>query len=285
MQDQSAERLARLGYAARGVVYLLVGGLAVMAALGRGGETTGSKGALQTLLEQPLGTVWLAIVSAGLLCFAAWRVLQSVFDADHLGRDRKALLRRAGWGVSAVMNAALAFSTLGWALGYAAGGGDGEASARDWTASVLAVPLGQWLLGAVGLGIAAAGIGVAVKAWRSDIDEGLACDDAAARWVVPLGRAGMTARAVVFVLIGVFLVIAAVTADARDARGLAGALRTLQEQPYGWILLAATALGLFAFGLFQFAVARYRHIDAGRAERLSERVGRGARRAVGAAGG
>ncbi|WP_170149500.1 DUF1206 domain-containing protein [Rhodoplanes roseus] len=285
MQDRSAERLARLGYAARGIVYLLIGGLAVLAALGRGGGTTGSKGALQTLLEQPLGTVWLGLVAAGLLCFAAWRVLQSVFDADHLGRDRNALMRRTGYGIGAAMNGALAFTTIGWAFGYAVSSGDGEASARDWTASLLSVPLGQWLLGAVGVGIAATGLGFAVQVWKEQVGKGLDCDAQTARWVVPLGKAGMIARSIVFVLIGVFLVVAAVTANAREARGLAGAMRTLQEQSYGWILLAATALGLFAFGLFQFAVAYYRRIDTGQAGRLPNRLQQGARRVVGAVGG
>lgn len=285
MYPNTVERLARLGYAARGVVHLLVGGLAVLAALGRGGATTGSKGALQTLLEQPLGTVWLVLVAAGLLCFAAWRVLQSVFDADHLGTDRKALLKRSAYGISAVLNGALALATLGWAFGYAAGSGDGEASARDWTASVLSVPAGQWLLGAVGLGVASGGLVFLARAWKGGVTEGLACDADAARWVEPLGRAGFAARAVVFGLIGVFLVVAAVTTNAREARGLAGALRALQEQPYGWILLAATALGLFAFGLFQFAVARYRRIDAGEAGRIPDRIQRGARRVVGTVGG
>ncbi|MBI5110424.1 MAG: DUF1206 domain-containing protein [Rhodovulum sp.] len=278
MQHRTTERLARLGYAARGVVYLLVGGLAVLAALGTGGRTTGSQGALQTLLGQPLGWAWLWIVALGLLCFAAWRMLQAVFDADRLGTDRRAMLRRAGFGISAGANAVLAGSTIAWALGLARASGDGEASARDWTAYLLSAPFGRWIVGALGVAVVAAGVAFVVKGLRSRVDAHLALDPTARRWVVPLGRAGHVARGVVFGLIGVFLVMAALTVDARQAHGLAGALRSLQSQPYGWALLALTAAGLFAFGLFQMALARFRRIDAPAGGRLGEAVARGARR-------
>src|SRR5437763_11297707 len=91
------EWVARVGYAARGVVFLIVGFFAGLAALGSG-RSISSTDALKTLLAGPLGTLLLGIVAAGLFCFAVWRVLQSVFDADHLGADRKGLMRRTGYG-------------------------------------------------------------------------------------------------------------------------------------------------------------------------------------------
>ena len=143
------ELFARLGYAARGAVSLIVGILAMLAAFGRGGEATGSKGALQQLFAQPLGEILLAAVALGLFGFAAWRALQSLLDADGLGTRPKALVVRAGQAVSAMVYIGLGMFALSLLLGWGHGGGDGEQSARDWTAWLLAQPFGRWLVGAV----------------------------------------------------------------------------------------------------------------------------------------
>jgi uncharacterized protein DUF1206 len=262
MQDGTAERLTRLGYACRGATYWLVGGLAVLAALGTGGAATDSKGALRVVLTTPFGSIWLALIALGLLCFAVWRMLQSIADADHLGRDWKALVRRTGYGVSALVHLALAGIAVSLTLGLgAAGARDGDASARDWTATVLSLAFGRWLVAAAGVIAAGVGLAFMYKAVTGRFAERLALDRKAAAWVLPLGRAGFVARGVVFVLVGIFLVQAAIDANAGEARGLAGALRALQGHAYGGLLLAATALGLFAFGTFEVAAAYYRRID------------------------
>ena len=99
------EVLARIGYAARGLVYILVGWLAVLAALGRAARAPDSKTALSTILTQPFGAVLLGLVAAGLVCFALWRCAQALIDADHLGTTAKGLIRRAAFAVSAIINA------------------------------------------------------------------------------------------------------------------------------------------------------------------------------------
>src|SRR3954452_3796769 len=104
MQHRTTERLARFGYAARGTVYVIVGYLALLAALGSGGATTDSKGALQSLITKPFGTMLLALVAIGLLFFAEWRILQALWDADHHGREPKGLIRRAGFAGGALVN-------------------------------------------------------------------------------------------------------------------------------------------------------------------------------------
>ena len=256
------ELLARLGYAARGAVSLIVGVLALLGALGRGGEATGSKGALQALLSQPLGDFLLAGVALGLFGFALWRACQSLLDADGLGTEPKAIAARTGQAVSAVVYLGLGVFALGLILGWGDGGGGEEQSARDWTAWLLAQPFGRWLVGAVGLAVAGAGLGMASKAWTASFRRHLACDAGTARWVVPLGRAGYAARALVFLVIGGFLVIAAWRSDPSEARGLGGALLALQEQPFGRALFGFVALGLAAFGAFGFVEARYRRIHA-----------------------
>ena len=96
-------------------------------------------------------------------------------------------------------------------------------------------------------------------------------------WIVTIGRMGFAARGIVFVLIGGFLVLAALHASSTEAQGLGGALQSLQQQPYGWVLLALTALGLFAFGLFGLVQARYRHIDAPDIDRADDAAARALR--------
>jgi uncharacterized protein DUF1206 len=255
--------LARSGYAARGAVSLLVGLLALLASFGRGGGgATGSKGALRELLLHPLGDVLLAAVALGLFGFALCRASQSLLDADGLGREPKAMAVRAGQAVSAVAHLGLRVFALSLLVGWGHGGGNEEQSARDWTRWLLARPFGEWLVGAAGLAVADAGFGMAYKAWTASFMRRLATGPEQARWVVPLGRAGYAARGVVFIVIGAFLVVAAVQSDPSEARGLGGALQALRAQPFGRALFGLVALGLAAFGAFEFAEARYRRIAA-----------------------
>lgn len=255
------ETFARLGYGARGVVYCLVGALALLAAIGSGGRTEGSRGALQTVLAQPFGQFWLILIALGLFGFCAWRILEALTDADKRGSDMK------GWGVRGAhlvggfIYAGLALSALNLALGRGSGGSEDRA-AQDWTAWLMSQPFGQWLVGLVGLAVAGAGLAFLVKAWRGNVAERLLLPADKRTWICTLGRAGFAARGVVFLLIGGFLGLAALHASSSEAHGLGGALQALQQQPYGWVLLALTALGLLAFGLFGLVQARYRHIDA-----------------------
>lgn len=277
MQQRTTELMARLGYVARGVVYVLIGGLALVAAFGGGGKTVGTKGALAELLGQPFGAVLLAAIAVGFMCFAAWRLAQALLDADHLGSDAKALRRRAGHLGSAIISLGLAGSAVSLIIGV--GSGNDDAAARDWTATILSAPFGQWLVGFIGLGVAGAGIWFVVKGWKASFEDEL--DTKARAWVVPLGRFGYSARGALFVVVGGFLVAAAVHANARQAKGLAGALQALQQQPYGWVLLAVAAAGLFAFGVFMLVVARYRRIDAPRVEDAARKLKRQGRAALG----
>ena len=155
----------------------------------------------------------------------------------------------------------LALFAVSLALGRRTAAGGEDQAAKDWTAWLLVQPFGPWLVGFAGLAIVGAGLGFAARGWRGNVTDYLALPPEARGWAVPLGRLGFTARGVVFVLIGGFLGLAALHGSSSDVRGLGGALRSLETQPYGWALLALTAAGLLAFGLFGFVQARFRRID------------------------
>lgn len=256
------ERLARAGFAAKGVVYLLIGTLALLAAAGAGGETTDTRGALGVLLRQPLGRVLLGLLAAGLAGYALWRAVTALADPEAGGRAGwKRIVVRIGYAASAFAHAALAWEAarLALALG-SAGGGDG---ARDRTADLMAAPLGPWLVGFVALALAGYAVAQIRRGLRGDIDRQLDLGRLGAderRLVVRAARTGLVARGVVFLIIGGFLAKAALEHDPSEAGGLREALHFLREQPYAPFLLGGVALGLAAYGAFQLVRARYRVI-------------------------
>jgi Domain of Unknown Function (DUF1206) len=253
--------LARSGYAARGVVYLIVGYFAVLAAFGSGGGTTDTKGALTSLLGEPYGQVLLGIIAVGLFGYALWRLIQSLGDTDGHGTDAKGLAVRGGMIVSAMANTLLAIFALSLIAGWGTGGGGGDSGTQNWTAWLLQQPLGRWLVGLVGLAVIGAGIAHIVKGWQSRFEKYLRMDRDKLDKARPICRFGLIARGVVFLIIGGFLIVAAWEFSSAEARGLQGALETLQQQAYGWLLLGIVALGLVAFGVYSIVEAIWREID------------------------
>src|SRR5215813_4629619 len=155
------ETMARIGYAARGIVYFIVGTFATLAAFG-GQQPVGTKGALEKLLSNPFGGVLLVILAAGLICFAVWRLAQALLDADRHGRSGKALALRTIYPGNGLFYFGLAVWSVSLMLTLRSGADDDQAT-HDWTAWLLGQPFGRWLVIAVGAGIAATGIAVAIK--------------------------------------------------------------------------------------------------------------------------
>ena len=269
------ERVARFGYGARGVVYLVVGGLALLAALGQGGRAGDSKDALRAVLAGPFGAALVGLIALGLTGFALWRLVEAVTDADRRGTGLKGLGVRGAHLISAALYVGLAASAASLSLGLGLSGGDGM---HDGTAWLLAKPFGRWLVALAGLAVVGGGFGFLGKAWRGDVTDRLALDaQARARWAGPIGRFGYAARGLAFLIIGGFLVAAAWHQRSSDAKGLAEAFALLRAQPYGWILLGLVAAGHAAFGAFGLIQARYRHIEAPDIDRVDDAAGAAAR--------
>ncbi|HSK42031.1 MAG TPA: DUF1206 domain-containing protein [Arenibaculum sp.] len=259
------EWLARLGYLSRGVVYLIVGWFAMAAAVGAG-RPTDTKGALREVLEQPFGRIMLATVALGLVGYALWRAMQAWLDLDDHGTEAKGLAIRGGLLTSSVIHAALAVFAASLALGWqgpaGAGGGGTDDGTRDWTAWLLSQPFGPWLVGAVGIAVFGAAVGHFAKAYKASFLRHLKTKPEAERMICLIGRIGLTAKGVVFLLTGSFFLLAAWRTDPSESGGLGKALLTLQAQPYGPWLLGLVAAGLFAFGMYSVIQGLYRRIDS-----------------------
>ncbi len=256
-----ADPVGRAGYAAKGIVYAVVGYLAAKAAFGQGGKTTGSEGALHEIGQQPFGQILLALVGVGLACYAVWRFLGAIADAEGKGSDAKGTATRVGYFIVALLHVSLSVAAFS-ALDFGGGGSGGSADqgTQSMTARVMSVPWGRWLVIGAGLAVAVVALSQWVHAVRGSYRQRFALDGAATTarpWVERIAKLGLAARGVVFLLIGFFLAQAGWRADSSEAKGLGGALATLAQQPQGPWLLGITALGLICYGLYCAVIARY----------------------------
>lgn len=257
-EKQTLTAAGRAGFAARGVVYVLIGALAVRIALGSGGEEADRQGALRQVAEQPFGRVMLWALVVGFGGMALWRGARAVLAR---GRQHKTASRLLDGG------RALFYATVCWATAaFAAGSGQGssgDAKSQDWTASALELPYGRVLVGAAGCLLIGIGVALAVRAalrrFLRQLNTG-AMSRRTRQVVTGLGVGGGVARGAVFAAAGLFILVAAVRFDPHEAKGVDATLRSFADTPVGPWLLVAVAVGLILFGAFSFASARWRRL-------------------------
>lgn len=249
--------LARAGLVARGVVYGIIGILALKLALGDGGKATDQEGALQTIAHQSFGELLLVLVAIGLGGYSLWRLIRAAVGHGAEQRD-------SGFDRISALDSGIAYGLLCVAaIGILTSSGGGSGSTKETTSGVLGWTGGTWLVGIAGailIGVALyqAYKGLARKfledAKTGEMSEGVE------KAYTALGVFGIVARAVVFALIGYGLIKAAVDYNPKEAVGLDGALRELAHASYGPALLGLVAAGLIGFGLYSIVDARYRKV-------------------------
>jgi hypothetical protein len=256
-----AELACRAGYVARGVVYLSIGLVGLLAAARLTPHATGALGALEAWSDWPFGVGMLWLTGYGLWGFAGWRFLQSLLDADGQGRSPVALLARGGQLISGLVYAGLAVSVFGLLdtledLHEV----DDRARTRDMAETLLAMPAGDLVVMGAGLFVLAAGLGNIVQAGFSRFSRRLACPRRTRLPAALLGRLGYLARGIAFLPAGAFMLLAGWHARAEEVQGIGGALEALAATPLGRPAMGAIAIGLIAFGAYALFEARFRPI-------------------------
>lgn len=262
--SDGVEWAARAGYAAKGLVYAVVGVLAVQQVFA-GGDAEGTRGALDTMASGAFGHVLMWVMTIGLAGYVVWRLTQAILDpeADVVDDgDAKRWAKRAFYFGSAVIYALLAWYAAQLAMGGGGGGGSGGSGggSQGWVSQLMGMQWGVWLVGAVGVGIIGRGLLQFYKAYTDKFKEKISSFDLGpgrSRWVMRASRLGLTARGVIFALIGGSVIRAALSRNPEEAQGLEGSLEFLVTNPW---LLGAVGVGLVGYAVYQWVKARYRLI-------------------------
>lgn len=258
IQSQLAT-LTRLGFAARGMVYILVGYAAFKAAQGTG-KTQGSGEAIKELGQITGGPVLLVIVALGLIGYAAWRLVNAYMGSGDKEGGEDGPVHRVAHAISGLLHLALAFTAIRLAIGMGGGASDDQ-QARGAAAGAMGVPGGETLVVVVGIAVIAMGLGQLAEAVRADFMRHIGASGRARQVIEWTGRAGHLARGLVFAFAGYLLIQAGRESNPDGASGMSGVLERILGVPGGDTLLLLISVGLVLFGLFSFVMARYRRVS------------------------
>jgi Domain of Unknown Function (DUF1206) len=262
-------KLGRVGWLAKGIVYVLAGGLALLVvgrSFGWSHGTVGTKeasptGAIKEVAQSSGGPLLLVALAVGMFLYAAWRVATAVLPGST---DAEGLATRVGYGVSAILYTTFGVTAISLAKSSAAKA-NGNRTVSDMTSRLMQHTAGRWLIGIAGAATIGAGLYRFAKGLKSDVTDDVDMSGMSAergRLTRRLGAVGEVGRGIAMGLIGFFLVRAAVTFKAAEATGLDGALRRLALESWGVIVVAVVGLGLMAYGLFCVVTFTRRRLQA-----------------------
>lgn len=256
------EVLARMGFAARGLLYFVMGLISLQVARGAAGAPADQQGALSAIATLPVGRILLIIMVVGLVGYSLWGLIRALFDPLQLGRDSSAIIQRLGYLVSAISYFSLVMPVVGLLSNSAPAARNGAQTAQiqQSASSLLTTSIGHLFLLLVGCTIIVVGLLQIYTGINRKFDKQFKMyklDKDQSRIVKQIGRVGFVARGVVFAMMGILLFIATLQSNAGKAVGYDGALMALVRLPFGPWLLAVEALGLMAFGLYSMAGAAW----------------------------
>ena len=255
------EALTRYGYGVRGLIYIVMGLLALQVTLGKGGALASPQGAIAEIGKQPAGMILLWVVLVGLISYSLWGVVRAVMDPLHKGHDAKGLIARAGYLASAFGYAILVIPTYGYITG-ASKTANGSQS-QNLITKIMAMPMGRWAIGILGLVVVIAGFYQIYQGLSAGFERQFhtyTLTPKEVKLVTGIGRFGTAARGVVLAIVGGLFGVAAYQANPSQQVGMDTALATILHQPYGVWLLGIVALGLIAFGIYSILCALWLRI-------------------------
>lgn len=250
--------IARLGYIAKGLVYLMVGLLTLQTTIGMGGESSDATNALQQFIYQPFGTVLLYGIMVGLIAHATWRILQGVIDPEERGDGALTIFFRMIDFLMGCLYISLSYAA--WQILQGLNAQSEDQSTEVWVGKVLELPYGTWLVMLCAVVIFIGGLYQFYSAWSANFDSDFDSEQmnnkekTTLRW---LGRFGIGAWGVVYCMVAFLFYNASVTFDADAAGGLDQALRTLRDQPFGTLVLGITSAGLITYGIYLLVLSYY----------------------------
>jgi hypothetical protein len=257
--NKAVQVLGRFGDVCYGAVHIVVAVLAIKLAFGGSGHSVDQKGAVAAIAAQPFGEVVLWLIAVGLVAFGAWQLLSAAVGFSWIDKESKRTRRRIGAAARAVAVIAIAVFTVRLLLSDP--GKSSDSQSKELTAKLMSVTGGRILVGVAGLAILVGAGALAYRGVRRKFVSDLNLSKlpaAARRWTERLGVVGFLAKGVAYAIVGVLVLIAAITFNPNKAGGLDDALRTLAAQPFGAVLLVIVALGLAAYGVYCFLEARCR---------------------------
>ncbi|MEL6161843.1 MAG: DUF1206 domain-containing protein [Cyanobacteria bacterium J06627_32] len=260
------EYYARFGYAAKGVLYGGIGFLALLEAMNvSGGKTTSSTGVLKTIASQPYGQILLAVITVSLTGYVVWRFIQAIVDPEHDGHGAKDVARRVGYAWSGLVYAGIAFSAAGILMSStSSSGSNGGKTEQDWALMVMQQPFGRWIVGAGGVLFFGLGCYYFYRAIRAKFRKRMKLHEMSSveqNWATLVGRTGITARGVVYVVIGISVARAALAFDPSAIKTTEDVLAIFNQNPADEIFLSILGIGFIAYGIHMGFQARYRRIE------------------------